>query len=131
MLLTRLKPARKNSTGFLLAAVLSSMATHVGATNLHFLKYDPVSQLKTEDWELEGKAFLHAVNNGDAGLTVPWSNDASGNSGSITVLDSFTGPQGQPCRKIEEIFKSRLLDSRYTLTVCQVDDDWRTVSANR
>lgn len=116
---------------WLVLILMLVVGTNAWATNLHFLEYDPVSRLTAEDWEIEGKAFLEAVNRDSKGEPVTWSNEETGNSGSITVLESFSGPEGQPCRKIQEAFKSRLLDSSYTLTVCKVDDDWKVVSANR
>ncbi len=111
-------------------ALLLSTAANVGATNLHFLQYDPVSQLTTEDWELEGEAFLKAVSGPVNGQAVPWSNEETGSSGSITVLKSLPGPQGNPCRKIKETFQSRRMNSTYKLTVCQIGDDWKVVDAN-
>ena len=115
----------------LLFAFLFSISASVSATNLHFLQYDPVSQLTAEDWELEGEAFLTAVNGPVNGKAVPWTNEATGNSGSVTVLKSFTGPQGNPCRKITEEFQSDRLQSAYNATVCQVGDDWKVVDVKR
>ena len=127
---TTRKPLQTALLGLSLAVLLSTTA-NVWATNLHFLQYDPVSQLTAEDWELEGEAFSAAVNGPVNGKAIPWSNEATGNSGSITVLESFVGPQGNPCRKINEAFQSQRLKSAYKVTVCQIGDDWKVVDAKR
>lgn len=111
-------------------AALFCIASNVGAISLHFLQYDPVSQLTDEDWALEGQAFLKAVNGPVSGQAIAWSNEVTGNSGTIKVLESFVGPEGEPCRKIQEDFQSRKLASSYTVAVCKIGEDWRVVSAN-
>ena len=106
-------------------------ASNAPGTNLHFLKYDPVSQLTAEDWERENQAFSQAVEKGEDGQAVTWASPETGNSGSVTVIERFVGQDGQPCRKILETFQSKQLDSRYTVTVCKAGDDWKVVSAKR
>lgn len=110
-------------------AVLALAPPGASAINLHFLNYDPVTQMKESDWELESEVFLKTVEEASDGTSLEWENPETGNSGTITALKRFQGPQGEPCRRIRETFKSKSYDSQYTLSVCKnADGEWKVES---
>jgi hypothetical protein len=65
--------------------------------------------------------------NRPAGTTVEWSNPDSGNSGTVTLLQTFTN-KDRPCEQILYVFniKGETSPRNYTLVWCEVSKgEWR------
>jgi surface antigen len=86
---------------------------------------NPLRQLEltAEDIELLSTAANHVYDGGKIGASEVWSNAASGNSGSATLLEVFER-DGLPCRRVEHVIKVRkdAVPKRLELTTCRTAD---------
>jgi surface antigen len=80
-------------------------------------------ELTAEDIELLTTAADHVYDAGEIGASEAWSNAASGNSGSATLLQVFER-DGLPCRRIEHVIKIKkdATPKRLELATCRTAD---------
>lgn len=89
------------------------------------------SGLSQEDLKELGAASrqLYAQDNVANGTTDTWSNPKSGNSGTVTVMDSFQR-QGNACRKLRYDIRLKVRSGvrTYTLSWCHMPDNtWKII----
>ena len=89
-------------------AVVSALAAGsvpplAAAQALGFMEYSPIAYYTEEDYRIADEAGLDALDNYPDGKPREWENPATGASGSITPLETFTGESGQTCRKARAI----------------------------
>jgi hypothetical protein len=112
----------------LVALFLSSFAAPAafGQTNLGDLRDAPTSKFTPQDFEL----FWAAVDEVSAGKTVgtrkSWENPATGNGGSIKLLNAFTSTDGRDCRRLQIENHAKSLKGVLTQNVCahHTDGAW-------
>jgi len=80
------------------------------------------------DLEMIKADLSNQINNKQVGATASWRNDASGNSGRITLLKSFTRA-GRRCENIDYVIsppEKALPSDHYIFTSCvQTDGSWK------
>jgi len=121
------------AAGFLAAAVVLSMA-HAGTAHAQMINpfggYNGPT-LSNEDYKIAGSAVSKLLNEQPPklGSTADWSNPATGNHGTLTLLDVYTS-KGMPCRKVkgDVIYgKTSSAPRSNTLSACQVPGgQWKT-----
>ena len=108
----------------LAACLVSSVALGQG---FDWLRMSPVSQYDDEDWEMLYAAAGEVLENGTAGVTAEWSNPRTGNSGSISVIDSFER-NGRPCHSTRFMNRTATLSGSGIFVLCKVEDGtWKLV----
>jgi len=105
-------------------SLLASMAwlpASALAGNYSFLQYDPVAYFNKEDWRIADEAYRKALDETPDGVTTPWENPKSGASGTITPISTYRGKDGQRCRKVRSVDRTRVpkLKNEWTLDICQ------------
>lgn len=110
-------------------ALVALIAPSCGwAVNLQFLKYDPVQYFTEEDWRLASEVFEQAMNGNPDGVLSSWENPESGNSGTITPLETYRNNDGMRCRTATVRNRARHLEDEYTFKFCKGDDGvWKQV----
>jgi surface antigen len=92
---------------------------------------DPLGELalSNEDFAMVDHAIGGLYDAGKIGVTQTWSNPKSGNSGSVTILNTFEY-QGLPCRTVEHTVKIRrdADPKQLVLKTCRVEDGaWKLI----
>jgi surface antigen len=87
---------------------------------LGFLQDAPAGKLTKEDVDLLKAAAEQAVS-GAPGVPKPWSNPATGNSGAITLLQSFNSADGRSCRRLRVETQAKATSGVYTTNVCRAE----------
>ena len=101
--------------------------TNSYAVNMQYLKYSPVANFSSEDFELLQTTGHKALKNNKDGETSHWTNPESKNSGTITPLNSST-IDGMHCRKVKIENKTETKSGNATFTFCNVSDDkWKVL----
>ena len=93
---------------------------------MQFLKYSPVASFTDEDFAMLQDTGRKAVDNNEDGKTSSWKNPQSGNSGSITPLDSSV-IDGNHCRNVKFTNQSKKHNGESTFTFCKINDHWKVI----
>lgn len=114
--------ARACATGLFL--LLSGVAGAQG--NLGFLRDSPMSYFNAEDTKLMRAAGIEVLDSTESGATKEWANPATGNSGLIKLLASFSAPDGRACKQVEITSQAKKMTSTSKMSVCKSPDGrWR------
>ena len=107
------------STGWVIAsAVLGAVAGGLIA-----------DYMTDKDKELAGQTTTAALETQPAGAASTWVNPDSGNSGSVTVNDTFQREDGTPCRNFTQTIEAGGETTSGTGTACRAaDGTWEVVS---
>jgi surface antigen len=91
------------------------------AGNYSFLRHDPVAYFNKEDWRIADQAYRKALDENPDGATTSWENPKSGVSGTITPIRTYRGKDGQTCRKVRSVDRTRVpkRQNQWTLDICQ------------
>lgn len=116
------------------AALLTFAATGapfaVQALDLTFLDQAPIRFFNAEDMKLMSGAADKALDKAKDGEDIRWSNDQTGNSGTITPVRSFTR-QGNDCRRLRVVnlaSKATRGSSTSNVDFCMVDGTWKILT---
>jgi surface antigen len=115
---------RLMSRGALFGALLAALAC-AGALaqgNLGFLKNTPYAYFRGDDSKLLREAALAVLKDAKAGNSQTWQNPQTGNNGSVTLDQMFTGTNGKPCGLLRVDSHTRQVSGSSTMTVCQKPD---------
>jgi len=94
------------------------------ASNFEHLEYSPVRDFESSDFDMFKATGRKALNDNEDGKESAWKNQETGNSGSITPLDTST-IDGMHCRKATIKKKSKLRSREATFTFCKKGDKWK------
>ena len=100
------------------------LATNSYAVNMQYLKYSPVANFTSEDFEMLQTTGYKALNDNKDGVSSEWKNSESNNSGSITPLNTST-IDGMHCRKVKIFNKAGSKSGNAVFTFCKVDERWK------
>jgi len=100
-------------TAFMHLMILSGTTMTASAARFEMLKETPTAKFSEEDWALLRKTAREALENGKDGIKAAWDNPNTGNSGSITPLNTMKRESGV-CRK------TRFFNSAEGLTAIQI-----------
>lgn len=94
------------------------------AANMQFLRYSPVSQFTSEDFEMMNTTAHNALDKNPDGQTSEWKNPETNNSGSVTPLNTETR-DGKLCRKLRVVNQAKDQSSTSAFTFCKADNGWK------
>lgn len=103
------------------AIVMISIAPSAYSQALGFMDYSPIAYYTAQDNRIADEAGLDALDN-YADMTVrKWSNPATGASGTITPLETYSNEAGHTCRKARAIDRttSPPLQGQFTFHLCK------------
>lgn len=89
--------------------------------------FDDTLNLTKEDIEIIKQTARQGLDGQPVGSVAEWSNDKSGNAGSVTLLRSFEY-EGHECREVQHLIdpKGGSFVQRYVMTNCkQEDGTWK------
>jgi surface antigen len=106
--------------GTVLAGIVSTAA--IAQNSLAFLRDAPVGYFISDDFVLMQTATSTVLRGTDRGTTRSWRNPATGNSGSITLLASFTSTEGRDCKRLRVENHTEEISGSSTVKVCRFAD---------
>jgi surface antigen len=113
----------KISAGAVLLGTALGMAVHAAQWN--WLRNAPANYLTEEDWEILERRLEQALESGDDGDEVDWSNPATGHQGTLTPLDRFDA-DGTVCRNTRVFNTAGGVSNTGTYRFCrQADGSWK------
>ena len=96
------------------------------AANLGFLGNAPISRMTAEDVDMLYDAVVNALDNAKDGERTGWENPATSASGTLTPLDTYSGPAGNRCRHLQVISRAGGLRNQSVFALCkQPDGKWK------
>ena len=105
--------------------------TPATSQNIGFLHQGPIAYLDDVDKQILTDSFNAALNDGDDGETIAWTNPASGNSGKLKVLDTHTD-YGTTCRTVRTFTKAGGREGGGIYRLCLADDEsWQFAPKRR
>jgi surface antigen len=99
-------------------------------SGLGFLHDAPVGYFTSEDFALMQTATSSVLSSTDRGATKTWQNPATGNSGSITLLASFTSTEGRDCKRLRVENHTTEISGSSTVKVCRFPDGGWLIDSN-
>jgi surface antigen len=97
------------------------------AMNLLFLSEGPAGYFTEEDNRMFDKALQEALNDRKDGEVESWSNPASGASGKVTVMKTFTR-EGMSCRNLKVFNSAKGRTGEGVFDLCKVQGRWKIAS---
>jgi surface antigen len=114
-----------------LAAAMMMLAPSEGSADLLGKTFRTSVKLSDDDLALIRNAVREGLAGKPNGTTLSWSNATSGNSGTVTLLDSFPS-QGRDCRRVKYLLNpgpkqiASAKPSTYVMTNCRLaDGNWK------
>ena len=99
--------------------------------NIGFLHKGPVAYLDDVDKQILSDTFNAALDDGQDGETIEWSNPDTGHTGTIEVLDTHED-YGTTCRTIRTFTKAGGREGGGIYRLCLADDDtWQFAPKRR
>ena len=121
----------KNTVTATLLALSAALAPPLArGMDLSFLGQAPLRFFSDQDLRLMGDAMDQALNDAEDGESISWSNEQTGNSGTIKPLRGFSH-QGLDCRRVEIINRAKKAtrgDATSRVDYCKADETWRVLS---
>jgi len=115
--------ARRAALALLLAALaVLPRPRALGQGNLGFLRDTPFAHFRGDDSKLMRQAAMTVLKDAKPGSTQSWQNPATGNSGTVTLDQMFTGTSGRPCGLLTIASRTRQVSGSSQMTVCQRQD---------
>jgi surface antigen len=111
-----------------MAAVCSLAAGPALALNMLFLSEGPAGYFTEEDNHMFDRTLQDALNDRKDGEVSSWSNPASGASGKVTVMQTFTR-EGMTCRELKIFNSAKGRTGQAVFDLCKVPDGrWKIAS---
>jgi hypothetical protein len=96
-----------------------------GQSNMRFLLNTPVEKFNDEDFARLKAAALALLDHPSPGAKQSWDNAATGNSGTLTLLQSFSTADGRECHKLHIENHAKALNGASDMNVCRgADHRW-------
>lgn len=124
---------KSNVTAALFALSAFAVPTLVNGLDLTFLDQAPIRFFDDADLKLLSDSADKALGSTDDGEAVAWSNEKTGNSGTLTPIRSFTR-DGKECRRLEVVSLARKAtrgSATSRVDFCKVDGKWKILSIVR
>jgi surface antigen len=112
--------SRRRAVAAFVAGIVSAAA--FAQNSLGFLRDAPVGYFTPDDFVLMQTATSAVLTGTDRGITKSWHNPATGNSGSITLLASFTSTEGRDCKRLRVENHTQEISGSSTVKVCRFPD---------
>ena len=116
---------------FALSAIAAPTLVH--GLDLTFLDQAPIRFFDDADLKLLSESADTALDNAKDGEAVAWSNEQSGNSGTLTPIRSFTR-DGRDCRRLDVVSLARRAtrgSATSRVDLCKVDGTWKILTIVR
>jgi surface antigen len=103
------------------ALVTGSVAQPASAQAMGFMEYSPIAYYTDEDNRMADEAGLDALDNYSDMQVRTWRNPATGASGSITPLETYTNDAGHTCRKARAVDRTSNppLQGQFVFDLCK------------
>ena len=127
------RPCRRPAAAGIVAPIVFCAAicsAAIAQTGLGFLHDAPVGHFTAEDFAMMQTATATLLNSTDRGATKTWRNPATGNSGSITLLASFTSTEGRDCKRLRVENDTPEISGASTVKVCRFPDGGWLIDSN-
>jgi hypothetical protein len=110
----------------MLAVVLTSLASALHAqSNLNFLSRSAVGSFTSQEWSILRATVRQALDDGEQGEEIGWHNDATGASGTITLLEG-SELNGMSCRRTRFFNSAGGVTGTSTHRLCKTaNGEWR------
>jgi hypothetical protein len=106
------------------AALLASSLAFA-QSNLGYLRDAPSGKFNAQDFEMFWAAVDEVSAGKEPGATKSWENSATGNGGTIKVLNVFTSTDGRDCRRLHVENHAKSIKGATTQNVCaHTDGTW-------
>lgn len=87
--------------------------------------YSQLPDLTEEDADLARNAARVQLKGAEVGTVVSWSNEKSGNSGKVKLLERYQW-EGHDCQRVAHLFSIRKdRDHAYEVHGCDIDGQWK------
>jgi surface antigen len=107
-------------------ACLALVCGTVHPANLGFLGDAPISRMTKDDVDILYKAATETLDSNADGKPRKWGNPVTGAGGTLTPVDTFTGPDGARCRHLQVNNHAGGLKNKTRLAMCkQADGSWK------
>jgi hypothetical protein len=103
-------------------AALLACSFAFAQSNLGYLRDAPSGRFNAQDFELFWAAVDEVSASKKPGTTKSWENSATGNGGTIKVLNVFTSTEGRDCRRLHVENHAKSLKGASTQNVCAHSD---------
>ena len=112
-------------TGVLVTLMSIVQLSPAYGQNMRFLLNTPVEKFNDEDFARLKAAALTVLDHPGPGAKQSWDNAATGNSGTITLLQSFSTADGRECHKLHIENRAKALYGASDMNVCRgADRHW-------
>jgi 17 kDa common-antigen outer membrane protein len=109
-------------TGVLATLLLIVQLSPAFGQNMRFLLNTPVEKFNDEDFARLKAAALTLLDHPSPGAKQSWDNAATGNSGTLTLLQSFSTADGRECHKLHIENRAKALQGASDMNVCRGAD---------
>lgn len=114
-------------TKILFTALLSLLALSAHAFNLDFLKYSPAYYFTDQDWSIQKKAALRALNKANDGTKISWKNPNTTAWGYV-IPSHTTRIKGKFCRSLTIFNSAKSITNQSTFEFCKLNGEWMAIS---
>ncbi|MBS0578162.1 MAG: hypothetical protein JSR36_02745 [Proteobacteria bacterium] len=129
-------PARRDTSRLGRIALLAGAGTLVLAvatagaqSNLSFLKNTPVAYFNEADSKLQRAAAHEVLESTADGTHKEWANPETGNGGVVTLVTSFSAPDGRACKQLRIENHTKAMENTSLMSVCKsADGRWKVDS---
>jgi surface antigen len=125
-------PSPRRSAWLAGAVVLQLLAfAPAGAqSNLSFLKNTPLAYFNEADSKMQRAATQEVLKSTEDGTRKDWANPDTGNGGTVTLVTSFSAPDGRACKQLSIENHTKTMANTTVLSVCKgTDGRWKADSA--
>ena len=105
---------------------VTGVSASFAQSNLGFLRDSPAARFDAEDWKLLREAVQDVLDSEEDATTKTWKNEATGNHGSVTLVNSYRTADGRECRRLRMDNSADGLTGSGKQTMCQAaGGTWR------
>jgi surface antigen len=112
------------------ALLLLAFAPAGAQSNLSFLKNTPLAYFNEADSKMQRAATNEVLQGTEDGTHKEWANPDTGNGGTVTLVTSFSAPDGRACKQLSIENHTKSMANTTVLSVCKgTDGRWKADSA--
>jgi len=101
------------------------------AHNLYFLRNSSIAAFTDEDYALMTQNAVKVLSDDKTPAKASWENPQTGSSGTAETLLAFSGPKGEPCKRLKLTNKAGSRHDQASHTLCHSDETgWQLASSD-